>query len=69
VTFVIDGSVIGSQSLDANGMAMITVSRLDAGIHHIIVTYSGDANLLGASASLDLNATGYWYFPFVSRRY
>src|SRR5262249_44555511 len=55
VTFVdaFDSSTLGGGpfTLDGSGQASVTTSSLAAGIHHITVTYSGDATFLGGTSS------------------
>ncbi len=67
VSFAIDGAVAGSSPVDANGVASITTSGLGGGIHHVIATYGGDGNLLGASASFDEKVLGNLYLPLITR--
>ena len=44
VTFLADGSVLGSAVLDGTGMAMYSVSTLMLGRHTLTASYSGDVN-------------------------
>lgn len=52
VTFIADGSAIGTVPLDATGTAAIHTSSLAAGDHSIIATYGGDGNFTASSATL-----------------
>jgi hypothetical protein len=53
VTFLDEGTVLGSGTLDANGAATLTTSTLAAGTHQMTALYTGDANYSGsASATL-----------------
>jgi hypothetical protein len=44
VTFLVDGTPIGSATLDSSGTATLTTAGLSAGSHYVLATYSGDAN-------------------------
>jgi hypothetical protein len=56
VTFFSDGNEIGTGTLNASGVATLTISTLTVGSHPITVTYTGDANH-NASTSVPLNQT------------
>ena len=43
VTFRSGSTVLGTEPLDADGVARLTVSTLQAGTHQIVADYSGDA--------------------------
>jgi hypothetical protein len=53
VTFLDDSVILGTASLDANGVATFTTSSLSVGLHAITATYEGDA-VFGSSASAPL---------------
>jgi Big-like domain-containing protein len=52
VTFTNNGTPMGSATLNASGVATITVAFGHAGSHVIIATYTGNASFTGSSAKL-----------------
>lgn len=53
ITYLVDGSSVGSYSLNSNGQAAYAISSLSAGQHTIQASYSGDFNYnQGNQASL-----------------
>ncbi|HEY7315175.1 MAG TPA: Ig-like domain-containing protein [Gemmataceae bacterium] len=53
VTFLADGALLGTTTLDANGNAAITTSNLSLGSHTITAVYSGDDTYGSNSAFLN----------------
>jgi hypothetical protein len=52
VAFAVDGNPVASPALSVTGHASFATSALNVGPHAITVTYGGDANFTGSSASL-----------------
>lgn len=53
VTFTVDGAVVGSQPLDAGGIATLPYT-IPAGSHHVVhADYSGDADLTVSAGSVE----------------
>lgn len=51
VTFSVDGAVIGTAPLGANGVASFAANGLSVGTHSLIATYSGDATNATSSST------------------
>jgi hypothetical protein len=50
ITFLADGTSIGSSTLSAKGIATLTYSALKAGTHSITASYAGDTNDLASTS-------------------
>jgi len=48
VTFTVDGTTLGTVTLDNSGMASIDDSSLSVGSHSVVASYSGDGNFLNS---------------------
>jgi YD repeat-containing protein len=53
VAFSADGSPLGTETLDQNGVATLSTAGLTAGLHAITAVYSGDATFVGNAANLE----------------
>jgi hypothetical protein len=49
VTFLADGTSIGTSMLGSNGQAALTIATLTVGNHSITTTYGGDSNFNGSN--------------------
>jgi hypothetical protein len=58
VQFLVDGTIAGSETLDATGAARFTAPGLSAGLHTIKAEYLGDGRIFGPSASSLIQASG-----------
>jgi hypothetical protein len=56
VTFTDAGATIGTASMDANGTATLTLTKMNAGNHDIVASYPGDGSDFG-STSIDYTET------------
>jgi hypothetical protein len=60
VNFMDGGSPVGTSSLDASGVAKLSISTLAAGTHNITAVYSGDTNYASfTSQSQPVDVTGF----------
>jgi hypothetical protein len=52
VTFIDGGTAIGTGTLNASGVATLSISTLAAGSHSLIAAYGGDTNDAGSASSI-----------------